>query len=286
VTRLSSGGPERIAAMRPLRSCLVALALLCAAAPAHASTAGYRSVTAHGVRATLSWQGGAGPLVEHPRLTITRQGARMVDHRSLGAICDLCGSAVAPRRALHVRDLDADGEPEVIVDLFSGGAHCCSTTIIFVLRADHYRARLASWGNSGYRIEDLNGDGRKELTTDDDRFAEEFTAYAMSWRPPRVFQLVGQKLVDATRSFPALATKDIADIDAFLPKARKGGDPRGLIAARMADLALLGRQAEIDPYLAAARRRGDLKGMGPWPAGETFEVALKKFLRKTGYLPS
>jgi hypothetical protein len=101
-----------------------------------------------------------------------------------------------------------------------------------------------------------------------------------------VHQFVGQKLVDTTRSFPSLIVKDIADIDATLPKARKeGGDPRGHRAAWMADLALLGRLAEIDPYLAAARKRGDLDGQGPWPANAPFETALKKFLRKTGYLP-
>src|SRR4051794_1934243 len=29
------------------------------------------------------------------------------------------------RPSVRVRDLDADGEPEVLLDLFSGGAHCC-----------------------------------------------------------------------------------------------------------------------------------------------------------------
>jgi hypothetical protein len=274
--------------MRPLRTAaLLALACLClTTASADARQPGYRTVTAHGVKATVSWAKGFGFLGDDPKITITRNGARMVDHRRLAPICDLCTSIGAPCSAVHVRDLDADGEPEVFVDLFTGGAHCCYSTVFFVLRADHYRARLASWGNGFYRVEDLNGDGRKELTGNDDRFAEEFTAYAMSWRPPMVWQFVGQKLVDATRSFPSLATRDIDDIDAFLPKARRGGDPRGLIAARMADLALLGRQAEIDPYLEAARKRGDLKGTGPWPSDAAFEVALKKFLRKTGYLPA
>lgn len=274
--------------MRTLRPGLLALVLLAlTASPAAARQAGYRTVTAHGVKATVSWTKGIGYLGNNPKITITRQGVRMVDHRRLAPICDLCTNIAGPRSAVHVRDLDADGEPEVFVDLFTGGAHCCWSTVFFVLRADHYRARLASWGNGFYRVEDLNGDGRMELTGDDDRFAEEFTAYAMSWRPPMVHQLVGQKLVDTTRSFPSLIVKDIADIDATLPKARKeGGDPRGLIAARMADLALLGRQAEIDPYLEAARKRGDLRGMGPWPSNASFEVALKKFLRKTGYLPA
>lgn len=258
--------------------------LLAASTAAEARKAGSRTVVNDGVKATLSWSQGRGYLGDDPRITITRNGVRLVDHRRLKFICDLCTSIARPRQALHVRDLDADGVPEVLVDLFTGGAHCCWSTVIFVPKDGTYKARLASWGNGFYEVEDRDGNGLKELRTTDDRFAEEFTAYAMSYRPPRVFSLIGQKLRDVTRSFPSLASEDIMEIDKLLPRARRGGDARGLIAARMADLALLGRSAEIGPYLDAARRRGDLKGTGPWPAGARYKPALLKFLRKTGYL--
>jgi hypothetical protein len=260
-----------------MRTVLLAACLcLLTASAADARKAGSRTVVNDGVKATLSWSAGQGFLGEKPLITITRDGIREVDHRKVFRICDLCTTIGRPRAALHVRDLDGDGAPEVLVDLFSGGAHCCYSTVIFVPKDGTYKARLASWGNAFYRVEELNGGGAKELVTTDDRFAERFTAYAMSYRPPQVFSLLGQKLVDVTRSFPSLASDDIAEIDKLLPEARKQGDPKGLIAARMADLAVLGRSNEIRPYLDDAIEKGD--------ADAKFKRQLLKFLGESGYL--
>ena len=63
-------------------------------------------------------------------------------------IADICedgcvltpDSAERSRRILKVADLDGDGEPEVLVDTFSGGAHCCLTT------------RVERWDGTGYRV--------------------------------------------------------------------------------------------------------------------------------------
>jgi hypothetical protein len=261
------------------RIVVVSLAmLLLAASAADARKAGFRTVVNDGVKATLSWSKGYGQLGLDPRVTITRDGIREVDHRRLKRLCQLCTSIIRPRSALHVRDVDSDGYPEVIVDLFSGGAHCCWSTVVFVPKDGTYKARLAEWGNAGYRLDDLDGNGAPEFVTTDDRFSGTFTAYAGSYRPPMIFSLVGQKLLDVTRNFASLIGEDIAEIDKLLEQYRgeEGAELEGLIAARMADLALLGRSAEIGPYLDQARRRGDTD------AG--FKAALLKFLRNSGYI--
>lgn len=251
---------------------------LLATGAAEARRAGFRTVVNDGVKATVSWSKGIGPLGNDPRVTITRNGVREVDHRRLRRLCELCSSLVRPRSALHVRDLDADGEPEVVVDLFSGGAHCCWSTVVFVPKDGTYRARLAQWGNAGYTLEDLDGNGMPELVTTDDSFSSAFTSYAASYRPPQFLALVGQKLRDVTPNFPALIEADIVEIDGLLDRYRgeQGAELDGLIAARMADLALLGREPEIGPYLDMARRRGDTQ------AG--FKDELLAFLREIGYI--
>ena len=44
---------------------------------------------------------------------------------------------IASPRPLTVRDLDGDGEPEVLVDLYTGGAHCCFYTVILRFDRPH-----------------------------------------------------------------------------------------------------------------------------------------------------
>lgn len=260
--------------MRPL---LAALAVLLVAAPAaDARKAGFRTVVNDGVKATVSWSKGYGYLGDDPKVTITRDGIVEVDHRRLKPLCEFCGSIARPRSILHVRDLDADGEPEVIVDMFSGGAHCCWSTVVFVPKDGTYKARLGEWGNASYVLKDLDGNGQPEFFSGDDAFSGAFTAYAGSYRPPRILALIGQKLRDVTRNFPSVITEDITEIDKLIETYREEGDLRGLIAARMADLALLGRSAEIVPYLDMAIENGDVDAK--------FKRQLLKFLRKTGYI--
>src|SRR4051794_1982898 len=268
------------------RSCLTAfIGLAVLASPAMALKAGYRTVVSGPVKATVTWTKGFGIVGDKPEVTITRAGQRLVDHRKLGPLCQLCTSIAVPRKSLHVRDLDGNGEREVLVDLYSGGAHCCSTTIIFVLRPNgRYHPLVASWGNAFYEVKDLDGNGTDELISGDDRFAGTFTDYAESADPPLVYGLLDGRLKDVTRAFPSQASDQITTLDHSIATAGKDGDRRGLIAARMADLALLGRSAEIDPYLGMALKRGWLNGESIWPSGAKYKPALLKYLRKWDYL--
>ena len=60
---------------------------------------------------------------------------------------------------LQVVDLDADGEPEVLVDAYTGGAHCCALTEILRFDGAAYAPAETTWGNFGYALKDLDGDG-------------------------------------------------------------------------------------------------------------------------------
>jgi hypothetical protein len=218
-----------------------------------------------------------------PHLKIVRHGITAVD-RDLYKICGLCLSLGTPADALHIRNLDSTTEPEVLVDFFTGGAHCCWSTAVFSYAKGGYLARTRIWGNGFYRLLDLDGDGRPEFVGDDDRFAYTFAAYAFSLRPVRIFDFVGHRFVNRTRRFPARVRSDLKGIDELVAAAGKDDDLRGAVAARVADLYLLGRGAEVDDYLAAQLQAGHLDGDATWPAGAKFKPALLKFLRETGYI--
>src|SRR3954466_13238405 len=158
------------------------LAILVLAAPASAQVkAGSTSATSGQVAATLSWSEGE-VFAENPVLTISRGGTPAFSG-PLSAQCRLCTELGDAGHALTVRDLDGDADPEVLVDTYTGGAHCCIVTPIFRWTGSGYRKLTGFFGNVGYSLDDLDGDGRPEFVSADDSFAYAFTAYAFSAFP-------------------------------------------------------------------------------------------------------
>jgi hypothetical protein len=270
------------------------LATLVLAAPASAQVAaGSKTVSSGQVTATLTWSAGE-IFAEHPALRIVRAGTVAHD-AGLESQCQACNYLADTDSALQVRDLDGDGEPEVLVDAFSGGAHCCTITPIF--RWDEvggvgYRKLTGSFGNVGYSLDDLDRDGRPEFVTEDDSFAYEFTAYAFSLFPLRILAYGTDRsgrtaLRDVTQGYLPMVAKEAAAFRREVAKAHKGGDARGVIAAYVADLYRLDRKKQANAYLNSALRRGLLKSPfdGPdiWPTQRKYIRELKKFLKKHGY---
>ncbi len=278
-------------------------ALLCAAAVSGASAAvaapaaladtaaGSVTKSAGTVSATLSWKGGEFA-VTAPRLKVSRAGTVVADI-SVADACNDClliedtaGNAPDPYSILHVADLDADGEPEIFFDAYSGGAHCCTTTRFYTYRSGtntYRRAPSQYWGNGGYEVKDLDGDGTLELNGGDDAFAYAFSSYAASAFPPKIIRYTGDpatgvsKLTDVTRKFPARIRAQAAELLKVIRKAKPAPDHeiQGAIAAYVADQYLLGKGSVGKAELARARKRG-LTAVG-------FQTNLLKFLKATGY---
>jgi hypothetical protein len=267
----------------------LAALLVVAALPATARAVDPGSVAASGgaVQATLSWKAGQFG-AKDPHLTIVRAGAPAFDGAPTTDCRDTCLYVASGRRdsPLQVVDLDGDGEPEVLVDVYTGGAHCCSQTEAFRFDGTAYAPIELSWGNGGYELKDLDGDGRPELVGLDDAFAGAFTSYAGSFFPPRVVDFdvtaPGAQRVVTTR-FPALARANAREALHLLRKVRRQRlETLGLVAAYVADLYLQGRGREVRPYLSRARRRGDLLTIDG-PAPRSFDRRLLAFLRQQGY---
>jgi hypothetical protein len=196
--------------------------------------------------------------------------------------------ALASPRPVTIRDLDGDGEPEVLVDLYTGGAHCCSYTVILRFDGGTYRGTVALWGDPGYGLRDLDRDGRPELVTADDRFAYTFTSYAASFLPLRIESYDHGTLTDVTSQFRSLVSAEASSLWAEYLKVRRNraNDVRGLLAAWLADEYRLGRADEGWKQLEAAYRRGELSAprVDPlWPTGRKYVRALRAFLVKAGY---
>ena len=284
--------------MTPARRLLLPLLALFLLAPAGASAdvkqeSASQPVPGGEVAAQLTYDKKSDFEYEDVRLKLTRNGATLLD-ALVPAPCRDCpvipqGLGEPDIPSLKLTDLNKDGEPEVLVDLYTGGAHCCSYTQIYAFRADpaSYRRVKASWGDYGYELQDLDRDGMPEFRSADWRFAGAFTAYAASGAPPRVFSFKTGRLTDVTRRYRSLVKSNLKQYLRLYKewRGKREGDVRGFLAAYVADKYLLGQGDTAFDLVYAAHRRGELRALpgDTSPAGKRYIRSLRIFLRKTGY---
>jgi hypothetical protein len=191
--------------------------------------------------------------------------------------------------SVQVIDLDGTGQPNVVLNLFSGGAHCCSIAQVFTFDPGTmtYGMTERNFGDPGDRIEDLNHDGRFELVAADDRFAYAFTDFAASGLPLQILTFTGSRFQDVTNSYPALIRKDAGTWLKAFRQLDHGHDidSVGVIAAWAADEYRLGKVAAANRFLHQQANAGHLKSAlgASVPQGQRFVTKLLKFLRQHGY---
>jgi hypothetical protein len=195
-----------------------------------------------------------------------------------------------PGRSLKVRDLDGDGEAEVLVDLYTEGAHCCFYTEIFRFEreAPSYVRSRHDWGNGGYRLRDLDDDDPGvEIVSRDDGFAYAFASYADSAYPIRILRFTDGSLTNVTRRFRPQIRRDARRLlRRYRRTVKQRRDVRGVLAAYVADQYLLRRPSRGWRVLRRALRQHRLRdphGGKSWPTGRRYIRALRRFLRRAGY---
>jgi hypothetical protein len=265
---------------RTLLAALVGAALALVPGTASANDAGSVTHSSGQVSATLQWDESDDDGIANPRLFVVRASVRY----DL-TIADVCGAGciVVPdaeirdgsASAVKVADLDGDGEPEVLVDVFSGGAHCCLTTRLLSWDGTGYTPTDLDWRDLGYTLKDADGDGRPELVGNDPNFSAAFTAFAGSAFPPLIFHVEHGKLVDVTRAFPQLVRADAATQLKLLRKLKRTDDARGVLAAYVADEYLLHKSSVGLRELDRQRTRGAIT--------KAFRPYLLKKLKAWGY---
>ena len=157
------------------------------------------------------------------------------------------------RKHVALRDLDADGEPEAIVGLFTGGANCCVLVLAYGYDAAanvYRRARLDTGG--GYVARDYGGDGVIELVGDDFRFRGLFTCGACGPRPIRIWHYGLRRFEVVTRDFPAKIRAHARRMRRFYERVRRerGAFVKGALTPYAADLCLLDRCAAASGWCA------------------------------------
>jgi len=265
-----------------------ALALAVVLVLAAAATAQTVTRSSGAVSATFTFdyhQSSVGTPYSHLRLTISRSGRALY---SAPVNDRWCGTMCWPNQpgTLAVADVEGNGQPDVLLNLYTGGAHCCSVTEVYRPTAAHGYTRLTHiWGDPDYRLERLTPGGPYRFVTGDDRYAYEFAAYAFTGLPLEILKLSGARFVNVTRSYPKLVERDASGDWKYYRENRRSGTGLGFLGAWAADEYTLGRGAAATHTIAALERAGQLRSSTPgyWSGGAKFIARLDAFLRKTGY---
>ena len=193
--------------------------------------------------------------------------------------------------SLALRDLDGDGTSELVVQNYSGGAHCCTNTAVYSWQNDEFKTLETGYLNSaGGRFEDLNDDGLSEFVSADNRFLYRFSSYAGSFPPPLISTFDAGEFTDTTKQHPTMIRAGIARIEEAFAGEQPVGERNGLLAGYVAMKSLVGEyqegweymleryDAESDWGLEMRNEEGDEVGMYP-----DFPTALEAFLADAGY---
>ena len=208
-----------------------------------------------------------------------------------------------PKARVAVGTLDpGNAVPQVILQVFTGGAHCCLLQTVFVHRDGGWKSYPVRGGANDEDVEfpkDLDGDGVPDFVVTDDSFAYAFAGFAGCWLPPLVFTMKDGVLVDVSgsRRFDRIYRANIKI-------AKEGCAPpgaNGMCAGYVADAARLGTFRTAWRHMLVNYDRTDRWG---WPGGckhdrpnavcepgpenkfRNYPEALAAYLQKLGYISS
>lgn len=272
---------------RVSRAVAFVLAASLSFAPALSAQAGSVTASAYGTRATLEYRGTFNQ-ASGLTLTIARDGT-VVEHAAVSA--STCGRLCWPAPVgpvLRVVNLGGP-RPDVVLSLYSGGAHCCFVDEVYSENAaGHVAASELDLGDPTATLERLAPGAPLVFVTADDAFAYAFTDYAASALPVKILAFRDRRFVDVTSDYPSVVAHDAARWwRAFVATASSHyADSVGLAAAWAADEERLGRGALVAHVLAAQARAGHLRSaLNPITVENwRFVAQLDRFLTRLGYL--
>jgi hypothetical protein len=257
-----------------------------AAKPVKAATDWHEEAEAGATGARLDYTEDPEGQFSDVHLRVTR-GGRVVLDRSFGPICNYCepaplGGTFDNQDSLRVRDLDRDGEPEVVIDFYWNGAHCCFYSYVAYRRTDgSYSVKRRIWGDIRYKLIDLKGDGILEFRARNPRFSYAFTSFADSAWPLQIWNFRSGAFSDVTRRHQGAVRMDVARRwRQYVRYRRAGRAVRGVLAAYLADTYALGQSPRGWRRVRRAIR-GRCYDCTARPG--RYLRKLRRFLRRTGY---
>lgn len=206
-----------------------------------------------------------------------------------------------PHKISFIQNRSGAG-PAVMLQSFSGGAHCCNSVQVAGLVGGKLKVvDLGSWDGDNIPIpQDVSGDGVVDFIMSDNSFLYAFASYADSYAPPKIFNIIGGEARDVSGN-PAFRSLFGKSMQQAGERCRPGSDaaPNGACAAFVASAARLGKLSQAWPQMLAAydaSSNWDLPtgctvsdGNG-CPAGaeivyKSYPEALLAFLKREGYVP-
>ena len=245
-----------------------------------------------GLRLTIAARFGEGS--SQPILTLASQPGERFRHMGAEGLPH-------PRAEFGMFRLDpANPVPQVVLQTFTGGAHCCEQIEVLERLGGRWKALPVGWfeGEISDRIRDVDGDGVRDIVLEDDRFAYAFASFAASYMPPMIFNVRGGRVWNVSAE-PRYARVYETDMQRAQKSCEEGGtDSNGACAAFVADAARLGRLAWAWKIMLKSYDRTSTwfptkcrvaRVNGACPKGKevtfkSFPEALDWFLHDAGYI--
>jgi len=191
-----------------------------------------------------------------------------------------------------------DGQPFVMFQSFTGGAHCCASIQLILPQDGHLRViPVGTWDGDFIDLPtDVDGDGALDFVVPDNRFYYVFTSYAGSRAPPQIWNIEGGRAVDVSAA-PRYRPLFLRAMSEEHEECLVGGDDsRSPCAAYVAAAARAGQFDRAWREMLKAYERTPPHGCrvaaapGSCPQDQVtedreFPDAIRHFLRETGYLP-
>jgi hypothetical protein len=223
----------------------------------------------------------------HPQVSISRNG-HLAYH---GTVAPSDVSLDAYMYPL-VRDLDGDGEPEILFDATSRGMSCCSYSEVFWYDRSlgSYRRTNRQWGMYRDRPDMMmeRSSGRTIFVTGNEDLTSRFTAECCSAPGAlRIMAFLNSTFIDVTREYPSLIERDAWEawvaVRDYSKKEPSIGDAN--LVRYLADKYMLREDADGWRNAQAAYSKEAIHSVGhesesDWAA---FKRLAAKALREEGY---
>ena len=273
--------------MRRLVTLLAASGTLALSASAGAAPAGagHQTASSDGWRASFTFVKTSDLQYSKLHLTV-RHGAELVLDQPVRSSLPGVGDRLQPggiynRSSLSFRDLNADGSKELLLALYTGGAHCCFLEQVFDFAGAKPRKTEFDFADAGETVKVLGG--QVVFVTRDDSFAYQFTDYADSGAPVQIWAYDGGRFTNVTRSHePAIAKDATFWWKQYRAQVKRRGDVRGILAAWAADEALLGRACARQADAAPNRGRRCARPWVRFPEGQRLRPGAVAISRNEG----
>ena len=154
-------------------------------------------------------------------------------------------------------DFNKDGNKTILINTYTGGAHCCNILLACKIKNDKLLTTDTLYMADSYpEIEDLDKNGKMEITGYNMMFAYAFTNFAESRAPEVVYTVENGKFKEVTKNYPVRLRQQIdewqSDLEVFLDSNYKceaegdetfntdAGSVKAILAAITANYFMLG----------------------------------------------